>query len=147
MTTPTPIPPLYRTFFTTLDPLLATSGLLLTLLSPKLFLRSYFPHPTLTPETRFSLDANAGFFASTLLLQVYLLRLRPNDIGVWKALEAAVLLQDIAFVLGFLRVKGGAGMGGWDLYEWANLAVLGAVAGVRGAFLLGVGVGGGRKRM
>ncbi|KAK5168916.1 uncharacterized protein LTR77_006225 [Saxophila tyrrhenica] len=118
MSTPA-IPPSYHFIFTTLDPLLATGGLLTTLFLPNTFLESYFPHPTISPETRFTLDANAGFFASTLALQIVLLRIRPNDVGVWKTLQAAIALQDLAFL---------------------GLAV------VRGAFVAGLGFGGGKAK-
>lgn len=139
------IPSPYRTFFTILDPVLATSGLLTTWLLPTTFLKSYFPHPVVTPETRFALDANAGFFASDIVLQVVLLRIRPNDVGVWKAVQAAVLLQDIAILLGFVRVAGEQGRlspGTWSLMEWGNLLILVAVATIRLAFVAGVGLKG-----
>lgn len=149
MSSSTPIPSFYRIFFTTLDPLLAAGGLLTTWLLPTTFLKSYFPHPVITPETRFTLDANAGFFASDIVLQVFLLRARPTDVGVWKAVQAAVVLQDFAFLAGFVRAAGEQGRlspSAWTGMEWSNLGVLAAVATIRVAFIAGVGLKRGKSK-
>jgi hypothetical protein len=142
------IPSFYRIFFATLDPLLAGTGILTAWLFPRTFLLSYFPDPRIiAPETRFTLDAIAGFFASTLLLQVYLLRIRPTDIGVWKAVQASIVIQDFAFLLAFQRVKAKGGDSSptkWTLEEWGNLVILVGVATIRLAFLAGVGLGNGK---
>lgn len=137
------IPQFYIFFFSTLDPLLASTGITSVLFSPATFLFSYFQDPKIAPETRFTLDALAGFFASTVYLQVHLLRLRPTDIAVWKALQASILIQN-AFMLGaFLRVKGREGKlnpAVWTGAEWGKQLAVVAAAGVRTAFLMGSGL-------
>lgn len=148
---PSLIPSFYKTFFLYLDPLICASGILTTLLLPKTFLNSFFSHPTITPETTLLLQINAGFFASTLLLQLVLLRLQPTDLRVWKTLQAAILVQDLAVIAAFFWVagkEGRAGVGMWRVAEWGNLVILGVVGGIRGAFLLGIGLEGkeGKRR-
>lgn len=137
------IPLIYRIFFPTLDPTLATIGVISTLFSRKTFLVSYFPNPTVNHETRFALDALVGFFASTIVLQGFLLRLRPDDIAIWKTLQTSILLQNACMLGAFLRVKAREGMldpRAWTRTEWGKqVGVLGA-ATVRIAFLLGVGL-------
>lgn len=149
MSTTNSIPGSYRFFFTIIDPLLCTGGILTTLFSPDMFLKSFFSDPKITAETRLSLDCNAGFFSAILVLQLYLLRARPNDLVVWKAVEAAALLTDIAFLGAFVRAAGEQGrlsLADWTLYEWSNNVILTVVAGIRTAFLLGAGLSGGKGK-
>jgi hypothetical protein len=140
---PTSLPAVYRVFFTTIDPLLATTGIVSLLTTPETFLVSYFPNPKIAPETRFALDALTGFFASTVVLQVCLLRLRPDDREVWKLLQASILVQNATMVGAFCRVKQRAGQlnpGAWTRAEWGKLVGVGVAAAIRLAFVCGVGL-------
>lgn len=139
----TSIPQIYKISFSTLDSLLATTGITTVLFSPATFLISFFPSPQIHPETRFTLDALAGFFASTVYLQVYLLRLRPTDVPVWKALQTSILIQNVFMLGAFLRVKGREGKlspAKWTGAEWGKQIAVVAAASVRVAFLMGVGL-------
>jgi len=135
---PHPIPLLYRFIFTILDPLLATTGIFTTFFLPSTFLKSYFPHPTLTPETRLCTDGLTGFFASILVLQLVLLPMKSRDVGVWKTVQAAIVLTDFGLLAGFVR-EGRLSPGSWTVMEWGNLVILGGAAVVRLSFLAGVG--------
>lgn len=140
-------PPFYSIFFKYIDPLICLSGALTTLFLPHFFLDSYFSHPTITPEVSLLLNICAGFFASTLLLQLVLLRLQPIDVRVWKALQGAILVQDLAVIGAFLKVaaeEGRLGFWTWRLAEWGNLLVVGGVGTIRAAFLFGIGMDGGK---
>ena len=91
----TPIPLLYTLFFTTIDLLLATTGILSTLFSPQTFLVS----------------------------QVFLLRLRPNDILLWKILQASILVRNVGMLVAFVKVmarEGGLKPGVWTRAEWGS---------------------------
>lgn len=139
----TTIPLFYRIFFPTFDPLLATVGVFSTLFYPKTFLVSYFTKPAINHETRFALDALVGFFASTIVLQVLLLRLRPNDIAVWKILQTSILVQNAFMLGGFFRIKAREeklDLRAWTPAEWGKQVGLVSAATIRIAFILGVGL-------
>lgn len=140
------IPQLYRTFFATIDPILCFTGILLPLIAPDVSLKSFSPTPVIPPalETRACLDNLAAWFTACFLLQVGLLRTRPNDVVVWRYLEAAILIVDVGMLSSYgraLHAQGRVGMGAWRLEEWANIGVTGGVAVIRAAFLVGVGMG------
>ncbi len=137
------IPSFYRILFTIIDPVLCTGGIITCALLPRTYLTSYISNPIISPETKISLDVNAGFFAATLVLQLFLLRSRPNDVGIWKTVQAATVLTDFAALGAFVRVAGVQGRsapGNWTLMEWSNNVVLGVLAIIRTAFVLGIGV-------
>jgi hypothetical protein len=130
-----------------LDPLIALSGVLTHLLSPATMLKLYNPAATLPPrpETLTLLDINAGFLLATMPLQIVMLRLRPNDVAVWKCLQGSILIQDlgiIAAVLRSLSVQGRLDLGLIRVDEWGNIGILAGVAIIRAAFVLGVGLNG-----
>lgn len=98
-------------------------------------------------ETRLLLDALVGFFLFLAFLQAVLLRARPNDLGVWKILQAGTILVDVAMVLAFTRALSNTGRidtSTWRSEEWSNIGINSAVGIVRIAFVLGVGLD--RKR-
>ena len=89
------------------------------------------------------LDTLAGYYAGTIQLQVYLLRARSNDLTVWRALQACILIVDIAVLGGYGRALDAQNRLSWTMWratEWSSIAVLSVVAMVRVAFLLGVGM-------
>lgn len=146
-----PIPSLYRAFFSTYDPFIAVLGILTPYLSPRTSLKLYNPNAAtlaLPPsiETSTLLHINAGFLAATTPLQVIMLRLRPHDVAVWKCLQGSILVQDL-WILASV-VHGLNGQKAWGLMGvdgWVNLGILAGLAVFRTAFLLGVGFGGGAK--
>ncbi len=142
-----PIPSFYRLFFPTLDPLIALSGILTNILLPGTILTLYDPSARLPPafETSTLLDVNTGFLLATIPLQIIMLRLRPNDVAVWKCLQGSILVQDLGIIVAVLRSL--SGQGRLDVAEikgseLGNLAILAGVGILRTAFLLGVGFSG-----
>ncbi|KIW86007.1 hypothetical protein Z517_01401 [Fonsecaea pedrosoi CBS 271.37] len=140
------IPPLYRVFFSTIDPLIALSGALTQLFAPSTILRLYNASSATippAPETTVLLDSGAGYLLSTLFLQVAMLRARPADVLVWRCLQGAILVQDVAIIGAVARSLDVQRRLEWGLVtgqEWANLAILAGVGALRVAFLLGVGM-------
>lgn len=142
-----PFPAIYRVFFPTIDPLIALSGALTHVLSPKTILSLYNASAKLPPaiETTTLLEINSGFLLATMPLQIIMLRLRPNDVAVWKCLQGSILIQDlgiIAAVLTSLKAQGRLDVGLLNLNEWGNLGILVALGILRAAFVLGVGLNG-----
>lgn len=102
-------------------------------------------NPILPPatETRLLLDALIGFFLFLAFLQAVLLRARPHDLGVWKILQAGILIVDLFMVLAFARALSNTGRmdaSSWRPEEWRNIGVNVSVAIVRMAFVLGIGM-------
>lgn len=143
----TPIPLFYQISFQILDPILSLSGILLNLFSPLTIVKSYNPKPHLPPslETILLLQITAGFLTGLVLLQLILLRLRPRDLVVWKAVQGSMLIVDLFMLGGFclaLEKQGRLGVQEWRSEEWVNIGVTGWVAVVRSGFILGLGLGG-----
>lgn len=138
------IPRPYRIFFTIIDPVIASLGLLIHL-QPAQILPSYAPEPTLPAlvETRLLLDGLVGFFAMAVVLEVVLLRARPDDVVVWKILQAAIACTDVGMLGGFYRALSATGrlsVQHWRFEEWNNITVIGFCGLVRVLFCLGVGL-------
>ena len=139
-----PIPKPYRVFFRVVDPTLSLFGVIMHLQSDKI-LPNYALEPTMPPatETRLLLDALVGFFAGLAFLQAVLLRARPNDVVVWKCLQAATILIDLAMLAGFYRALSSTGrldVSTWRNEEWNNIMINSFVAMIRTLFVLGVGM-------
>lgn len=99
-------------------------------------------------ETYVLLDCTSGFFAALAFINIYLLLYRPNDLVVWRGLIAGILIQDLFMVGGFLRElrlrDGGVELADWSGQDWGNIGGYTAIALLRGLFLAGVGLGGGK---
>lgn len=95
----------YCIFFTMIDPFIALLGVLMPLLDSDTYLQSFAPSPTRPPstETKLCLDTMASCFAGTMILQLWLLRARRNDLLVWRAAEAFIVVTDIGILGGFER--------------------------------------------
>ncbi|KIW65375.1 hypothetical protein PV04_07640 [Phialophora macrospora] len=151
LTMPSQIPGFYRLFFPTLDPLIALTGSLTHLLSPATILTLYNPSAALPPaiETTTLLDIIAAYLLATTPLQIIMLRLRPDDVPLWKCLQGSLLVQDVGIVAAVVRSLSAQGRLSPGLItggEWGNLVILGGVGILRAGFLLGVGLGKGRGK-
>lgn len=141
-----PIPAFYRIFFTIIDPIVASSGVLLNTLDPHRVLQSYSPYTQLPPrtETEFLLEVSSGFLLGIMLLQVFLLRAKPTDITVWKYVQGSDLIVDISMLSAVYRAlasEGRLSLGNVRMDDWINIGVLVTVGSMRTAFLLGIGMG------
>lgn len=140
-----PIPSAYRIFFATIDPLVASTGVIGNLFVQHGILDSYNPNAKYPPsiETKVCLQSLAGFLAGTMFLQIVLLRIRPRDIAVWKCLEASIAIVDCAIIAAVLKALDDQGRLSpelWRLPDWTNLGVTGFVLLYRVSFLLGIGM-------
>ncbi|RDW66755.1 hypothetical protein BP5796_09504 [Coleophoma crateriformis] len=147
-----PIPLIYRLYFIYIDPALALYGSILVLTNPALFLQSTTP-PTLTEAATVStttgplnplttllltqISALYAFFAITEGLVLY----QTKQLRVWRSVLLGVLVCDIGHGYAVLNADAAA----WDLRGWRavdaiNYGILIFGAGLRGSFLLGVGL-------
>lgn len=139
------IPSFYRLWFTVADPILSMSGVIGNVLAPETILNSYTPSHVSppAPETTLLLDTAAGYLAGTAYLQLVLLPARSTDVPLWRAVQASILVVDLAILAGNARVLGVEGRMHWAALrweEWVNLGITTFVAAVRSAFLFGVGL-------
>lgn len=143
---PLAIPAFYRILFSTVDPLLGLiGGVLLNLVSPASTLNSYTPLFTSppAPETTILLASSSGFFAGLAFLQLYLLRARPADLVVWRALQGALIAVDAAMfaaLVGALVREGRVDKMLWRAEDWVNMVMYPALLTIRLAFVSGVGM-------
>ncbi|KAK3640937.1 hypothetical protein LTR56_011587 [Elasticomyces elasticus] len=139
------IPPFYRTFFQTIDPTIASTGFITALGFPGFLLRTYTPTATLPPaiETTMALDSLSGFYLSIIVLQVFLLRAKPQDLTVWRLLQFSILITDVVMCGGTARALNAQGRlnpADWRFEEVGTLAITVGVGLIRTAFLLGLGL-------
>ncbi|KAJ9499995.1 hypothetical protein H2202_004386 [Exophiala xenobiotica] len=139
------IPSFYRIFFSTIDPLIALTGVLTNIFTPSMILKSYNSNATLPPstETTVLLRSSAGYLLSTMFLQTVLLRLRPTDLTVWRCLQIAILIQDVVILASLtlaLATQRRLNLALVRPEEWSNFVVLTAVGLIRAAFILDVGM-------
>lgn len=146
-------PAFYRIWFHLIDPLVSLSGIYFNVFHPSTILHSYSPtyHSPPTSETILCLDTVAAFLSGYIFLQVYLLRAKANDRTVWRAVQGSMLIVDIGLLAAFTRALGNQGrlgsIGGWRVQELGNYTITVGVAVVRWAFLMGVGMGKGTKKV
>lgn len=147
--TPSHIPTFYRIFFTWVDPIMCLGGVLTHLLAPELVLKGFTPS-ILTPiatETAVLIDGMVGWFAGMAFLQASLLRSKPTDAAVWRAVQVAMTCVDAAMVGAFarsLRTTNEWNTQLWTGRDWGNIGGYSALVAVRVAFLMGVGVSKGK---
>ncbi|KAF2716817.1 hypothetical protein K431DRAFT_206343, partial [Polychaeton citri CBS 116435] len=138
---PAQLPAFYRVLFLYLDPLMAGFGSIAMLLNPTFFLNAYNPRYTSPPavETTLLLQSHIGFYASLAFLQVVLLRVRPNDVTVWRILQASTVLIDacqVAVFLYALETQGRLHPLLWRSDEISQIVGNGVLGLIRTAFAL-----------
>ncbi|PIL34556.1 hypothetical protein GSI_03334 [Ganoderma sinense ZZ0214-1] len=147
-----PIPTFYRVVFTLIDPFFCALGVATHLFTKNDVIAGLSPTALVppAPETALLLDFLLGFFAMLGCLQVSLLRARPNDVPVWRALQGSTLVLDVIMTAATARklvLEGRVGdPGAWLGGEWQNLAGNAAIGAVRAAFVLGIGMGGAKGK-
>ena len=91
------------------------------------------------PETKILLDSVLGFVAALFFLQFDLLKARPDDLIVWRGVQASMLLVDISAMCAFV---GALSVQGAQTLLWMKLCAVGVAAIVKIAFLTNLGLRG-----
>lgn len=140
-----PIPPFYRIFFTSIDPLIALSGAYLSFFDPETILASSFPRSSIyakpTPPITVLLTQASGAFIMMAYFMIFMLRY-TSDVKIWKVFEFGILITDFTLFLslrGALETQGRLDVGAIRREEWGTIVITGFVTLVRMAFLVGVG--------
>ncbi|KAM3418051.1 hypothetical protein BST61_g6257 [Cercospora zeina] len=141
---PPPIPKPYHLFFTTLDPLIALSGVYMMFFTPALVTHAFIPSSLspYNPLQTFFQHQIGGALLMTLVLNIFLLR-RTNELGIWKVVQAGGLVYDLAILYGTCYALGQQGRlspAKYRVEDWGNLGMVGMCAVVRALFCAGFGM-------
>lgn len=141
---PSSIPSFYRIFFSTFDPLIALTGVLVNIFAPSVIHKLYDPSATLphSIETTVLFQCCAGYHLSTMFLQTVLLRLRSKPLALWRCLQIAVPNRDVAILASLTFALAAERRLSLALVrsEWSKFVVLTAVGLIRAAFILDLGM-------
>jgi hypothetical protein len=135
----------YRTLFTIIDPIIATWGTYLFFFQPDTVIDSFVPiaHAPRNPAHDFVLVQVGAHLLACALLSVFALRLRPDDVPLWKIVQASYLTVDVLYIGGTLSAFAGQGRLSpllWRAADWGCMSITGSLGAARTAFLLGVGM-------
>ena len=128
--------PIYRFWFTNVDPCLALLALYTQISDPASFLETLTSQasPSPSPEATILIGTISGAYACLFLIQVFALRSRIHDAGLVWAVEAGSAAFEAAKLLGMIR---GLSEGGeWTTPVAANAYVTAAVILFRLSYLL-----------
>ena len=91
----------------------------------------------------------AGFFLTLDLLETMLLRIRSNDVMVWRVMQGCISVLDVVMVYAAVKMLVAEGrwrdVGGWRGDDWRLVAGNVGMGVVRVGCALGWGMGGWRQ--
>lgn len=141
---PARIPLFYRIFFTWVDPAITIPSIWAHFAAPDLILDTYIPRSLSVrdPDHDMLFFHLAGSFMTIAVVSAVLLRY-TSDLGVWRIVQAGIVLYDFE-IFGsawyFLGRQGRLDPAVWRPEDWGNLAFMVVIIAVRLAFLSGVGM-------
>jgi hypothetical protein len=144
------VPGFYHFFFTWFDPIVAFSGAVTDFVSPDFVINSLVPKTLrneegCNPNYKFIFQQAGGGMIAVAFLSGALLR-ATNDLKVWKYVQAAILLIDIATLYSVwdaLRLQSRLQVSTWRGEDWGCVGLTTFVTVLRVAFLAEAGF---RKR-
>ena len=148
------IPAFYRLYFHWSDPAICLWGAYMDFFTPAFVSNAFLPkeQQPWNPMFNFTLQQLGGALLMLAVIDILLLRY-TEDVGVWKILQAAVLVYDLSLLYSnydALGMQGRLSLEGLRWEDWGGIFISAQAAVVRTAFLLGVGLGkeekGGKKR-
>lgn len=136
------IPFAYRGLLLYLEPFFAFNGSMLCLFAPDVFLNTYSPTLRYSPDSQIIYDQLAATYLLFAFNQLVVLRI-TNDLRVWKAIVAGILVCDTVHLWAGLKVMGielfmSPWM--WRLEDWIAMLTLLIPVSMRVAFLSEVGI-------
>jgi hypothetical protein len=135
------VPGVYRFFFTWFDPVVAFAGAYMDFFAPDTVMNSLIPNYLHDPHHMFVFQQMGGGMLSISFLSAVLLRY-STDLGVWKCLQASVLIVDIATLYSCwdaLKGQGRLQLGALRGEDWGTIGLTTFVTVLRVAFLAGFG--------
>lgn len=145
------VPAFYKFYFLWSDPAVCLWAVYMDFFTPDVVVNAFIPASIAprNPQFDFLLQQLGGSLLMLGFLDVVLLRY-TKDVMIWKILQAATLLYDIVLlysVYDALEKQGRLSVDRMRLAEdWGGLAITGLAVVVRSAFLLDVGMAGGKAK-
>ena len=138
------IPAFYRIFFTYIDPIICLWGASMDFFLPTLVLSSHIPSPP-TPDQGhiMILKQRGGGMLNFGIVSAVLLRY-TDDVNVWKIVQVACFVVDLAYYWSVWEVLGNQGrlnVATWRSEDWGSVVITGFAGAARLAFMMGVGFG------
>lgn len=151
MSEPHPIPQYYRIPLLWIEPPLALIGALLCAFSPNDFLNAVSPSTpsanTLS-QVRILTD-QLGVFQLTFAFNLGVVLRVTRDVLVWRVMCAGMLLGDVLTIAASVRELGWEttlAPSRWRSEDWVNFGVLGVMGLARLGVVLGIGLGGEKRK-
>ncbi|KAF2092996.1 hypothetical protein NA57DRAFT_61855 [Rhizodiscina lignyota] len=145
------IPIFYKFYFLWSDPLICLWAVYMDFFTPSVVVNAFIPSSIAprNPQFDFLLQQLGGALLMLAILDVVLLRY-SKDVMIWKILQAATLTYDLAMLYSTydaLKSQGRLSFASMRPAEdWGNVGITGLAVVVRSAFLLDVGMKGGKGR-
>ncbi|KAM3471446.1 hypothetical protein MY5147_005812 [Beauveria neobassiana] len=135
------VPGFYSFFFKNLDPLVALWGVYLSFVDPDAAVKASAPASTYDPSQVFLFHQTSGLALAVAVVSAVLPRY-TQDLGVWRILQFALILSDIAGLSGIynsLANQGRLSPTAWTSDDKGLAGSYLVLTVVRALFLLGVG--------
>ncbi|KAK3939477.1 hypothetical protein QBC46DRAFT_387646 [Diplogelasinospora grovesii] len=147
------IPYIYRFIITTLEPLFAVNGAMLSFFWPATYLHTMTRHSqTFSAPTTFLYTELGGAWLYFAFVEAVVLRMF-DDLGLWRVLCMGMILSDLAYCHSCAQAVGGWGawvvLSDWTVEDWFVFWGTAPFLLVRVLIVLGVGIrqnGGAVKR-
>ncbi|KAF2683445.1 hypothetical protein K458DRAFT_419044 [Lentithecium fluviatile CBS 122367] len=140
-------PAFYRIFFTWLDPIICVWGAYMDFFDPTLVLSSHIPDLPHDIGHAMILRQRGGGMLNFGFISAVLLRY-TTDTTIWRIVQFACLIVDFTYfwgAFGALSAQGRLAAATWRAEDWGAVAITGTATLVRVLFLMGVGLGSGKK--
>lgn len=151
MSDPHPIPQLYRIPLLWIEPPLALIGATLCHFDPRGFLNAVSPTIPSTEalsQLRIITD-QLGVFQLTFAFNLAIVLRVTRDVLVWRVMCAGMFLGDVLTIAASVRELGwetAVAPSRWRGEEWMNFGVLGVMGLARLGIVLGIGLGGEKRK-
>lgn len=140
----TTIPRIYRITLTTIEPIIALSGVLQILLTPQTYLSVMTRATgTISPSSSFLYTELGGAWLYFAFVEAVVLRLF-DDQRLWRVLCLGMLLSDVAYIHSAAQAVGGWGewldLTEWTSTDWVVFWTTAPMTLVKSLVVLGVGI-------
>lgn len=135
------VPTFYRLAFTYFDPLVAFWASYMSFTDPDTIIAFFAPNTTRDPNLDMFFQQTGGYTLALCFLQTVLLR-ATADVRIWKILQCATLIIDVAMLYSLcwgLNNQGRLGLGSWKGEDWGCVLVTLVPTVYRAAFVAELG--------
>ena len=138
-------PTAYRVVFTIIDPTLTVISIVLNLLAPEGILQTKSTTCVCPASAKTIMlpQLTVGWYIVGFIHQVYLLRAKPVDPIVWRAIQSGFAVVDMFMLAGLTKILNNENRispVAWRIEDCTNIVISLVLLAVRSAFMLGMGM-------